>query len=178
MQRTGRDPGVRGLDGTPLPTGFPGDLRPFGAQFPACGKHDILGEMLDQLCPSARCPVALQRPPLQLRKTHKRDAGKAAANVAAIPSRTGIALKEHRHDIRVNDSGIHREGAGAEPSWRHARSMAEKSSTDSSSADGCPSRVSNSVTGQTPCDAASSSNEGVSEFRLIALLVSLSTVSG
>ncbi len=103
--------------------------------------------------------------------------GRRPLNVAAIPSRTGIALKEHRHDIRVNDSGIHREGAGAEPSWRHARSMAEKSSTDSSSADGCPSRVSNSVTGQTPCDAASSSNEGVSEFRLIALLVSLSTVS-
>ncbi len=46
MQRTGRDPGVRGLDGTPLPAGFPGDLRPFGARFPACGKHDILGEML------------------------------------------------------------------------------------------------------------------------------------
>ena len=93
MQRACRDPGVGGLDGTSLPAGLPGDRRPFGAQFPACGKHDIPGEMLGQLCPSKRRPVALQRPPLQLRKTHKRDAEKAVTNVTSIPVCTGMTLK-------------------------------------------------------------------------------------
>ena len=63
IQRAGRDPGVRGLDGTPLPARLPGNLRPFGAQIPACGKHDIASDMLGQLCPSNRSPVAFQRPP-------------------------------------------------------------------------------------------------------------------
>jgi hypothetical protein len=176
MQGAGRDPGVRGLNRTPFAAGFPGDLRPFRAQFSACRKDHIIREMLSQLRLPRPCPIALQRPSFQLGKCHKGNAEKTTADMSVIPKCTGVALEDHRHDVRVYNRRIHREAAGGGPSWRHSRSIAAKSSTDSSSVDGCPSRASNLITGPTPCDAASSSNEGVSEFDGFALLCSRSTV--
>jgi hypothetical protein len=47
--------------------------------------------MLRQLRPSKRSPVALHRPPLQLRKTHKGDAEEAPGDVAAKLVGAGVA---------------------------------------------------------------------------------------
>lgn len=177
MQRAGGNPCICCLNRSPLSTGLPGNLGPPGTDFPASRKYDELRQVLRQLRSAQGPPVSFELPPLQLRQCHEGNPEKAPADVAPVVLRSRITLEKHRHYIGVDDGGIHWRDAAAVPSRRQSRSIAANASGDSSSAEASPSRASKSVTGGTPCDAASSSKDALSDNPAPPLVASLSTVA-
>src|ERR1017187_9015372 len=84
--------------------------------------------------------------------TRRRVAAQAVGerNVA-VGKRPCVSFEEHRHHVGVNDGGIHCGLEERVPSRRQSRRLAENSSTDSSSGNGFPRRVSKSSIGVAPC---------------------------
>lgn len=71
-----------------------------------------------------KAPGTFERPPFELRESHKRDPEEATRQVFAKGKNPGIALEQHRHDVGVNDGASMRyAGSLGAPGAEHSRKL-------------------------------------------------------